>query len=44
MLRKDLNRSSFEWVANLRYYYEKNNLVIKMFSFKKEYSWEYLGN
>lgn len=39
---KDLQ--DFEWLSQMRYYHENNDLVVKMVNTEKKYGFEYLGN
>ena len=36
--------TEFQWLAQLRYYWEKNNLWVKMVNATLEYNYEYVGN
>lgn len=36
--------SAFEWVSQLRYYWEDDNMRVKMVSSDRAYGYEYLGN
>eukprot|EP01107_Rhizomastix_libera_P011726 TRINITY_DN2935_c0_g1_i3.p1 TRINITY_DN2935_c0_g1~~TRINITY_DN2935_c0_g1_i3.p1 ORF type:complete len:3350 (-),score=861.62 TRINITY_DN2935_c0_g1_i3:62-10111(-) len=38
------NEQAFEWISQLRYYYEEDELVVKMVSASFIYGYEYLGN
>jgi dynein heavy chain len=39
---KDIN--DFEWIAQLRYYIEKETCFVRMIDTEREYGYEYLGN
>ena len=34
----------FSWLAQLRYYWEDNNVIVRMINAHKKYGYEYLGN
>jgi dynein heavy chain len=36
--------SDFSWLAQLRYYWEENNVIVRMINAHKQYGYEYLGN
>ncbi|XP_055958183.1 dynein axonemal heavy chain 3 [Patella vulgata] len=36
--------SDFSWISQLRYYYEKNAIMVKMITTSVAYAYEYLGN
>ncbi|XP_073413059.1 dynein axonemal heavy chain 3-like [Dendrobates tinctorius] len=38
------NISDFSWIAQMRYYWEKDNVVVKMVTTSVPYGYEYLGN
>ncbi|KAM4676017.1 dynein axonemal heavy chain 3-like [Discoglossus pictus] len=38
------NTSDFSWIAQLRYYWEEKNVVVRMVTTTVQYGYEYLGN
>ncbi|KAH0794861.1 dynein heavy chain 1, axonemal [Histomonas meleagridis] len=45
MVRNGVNSiDSFEWISQLRYYYNNETAIIKMLTYEVEYGYEYLGN
>ena len=36
--------SDFEWISQLRYYWENNTVAVKMITTTVDYAYEYLGN
>lgn len=45
LIRAEINDiNSFEWLSQMRYYLEKDNLMVKMVNTERKYGFEYLGN
>jgi len=38
------NENDFGWLAHLRYYWEEENMIVRITNAKVRYSYEYLGN
>lgn len=36
--------NDFQWLAQLRYYFEENSIVVRMITTDINYGYEYLGN
>eukprot|EP00831_Metopus_contortus_P064858 TRINITY_DN57_c0_g1_i7.p1 TRINITY_DN57_c0_g1~~TRINITY_DN57_c0_g1_i7.p1 ORF type:complete len:525 (-),score=81.89 TRINITY_DN57_c0_g1_i7:23-1597(-) len=42
--KKILDESAFEWISQMRYYYEKDDIKVKMMTASLKYGFEYIGN
>lgn len=38
------NINDFQWIAQLRYYFEDKKIIVKMITTNIDYGYEYLGN